>query len=101
MDEPLPLSRHSHCASCGEALHCCRQCTRFDRNSSSQCSERDADPPNDKAMANFCDWFNLRATGATTDANPDKRSALDDLFDRPSSSDATPSAADKLNDLFK
>jgi hypothetical protein len=101
-DEPMPLSRHRHCDQCAEALHCCRQCTNYDPSRADQCSEQDADPPADKTMANFCDWFAIRLTSQAAQPASDSRAALDALFGKNDASETdTPSSRDKLDDLFK
>lgn len=78
----LPLSRHEYCRACGEALHCCRQCLWFATGAPGQCRESRADPPTDKASANFCEWFAPRSGGVTIgrSAADEARAKLDALF---------------------
>ena len=110
-DVPLPISRHSHCASCFEVLRCCRMCQHYRDLDHTKCAEDRADPPVIKENANFCEFFRpdrnafnpniTQASGAAksrldalfggdTEVEPadewpennvPKRSALDDLFD--------------------
>ncbi len=81
----LPLSRHEFCRACGEALHCCRQCQWFAVGAPSECRESRAEPPTDKASANFCEWFAL-AAGADKPARSAAEAArarLEALFGPP------------------
>jgi hypothetical protein len=56
----LPVSRHEFCPHCAEPVHCCRMCEQFAPALADQCREEQADPPADKTVANFCDFFTLR-----------------------------------------
>lgn len=55
----LPLLRMEECPSCTVPLHVCRMCMFFDPHVPRQCTEEDADEVKvqDKARANFCDYF--------------------------------------------
>lgn len=90
-DVPLPISRHAHCASCFEVLHCCRMCLHYEPNKSPYCADDRTDPPNMKENANFCEYFNPAGQRNANDLKPSAttKSALDDLFDRGSKSAAT------------
>ncbi len=55
--EPLPLSRHAVCQSCYQPLRCCLLCRHYDESHAFLCLEDRADPPIEKANANFCDFF--------------------------------------------
>jgi hypothetical protein len=76
-----PPTRHDFCSACGEALHCCRQCTSFDRSAPGQCREPRAEPPTDRESANFCEWF-AAVSGAAKDrsAADAARAKLEALF---------------------
>jgi hypothetical protein len=56
-DVLLPVSRHEYCPACSEAVHCCRMCRQYAPGRPGACAEDRADPPVDKATANFCDFF--------------------------------------------
>lgn len=84
---PPPFGRHSSCPQCASTLHCCRMCTHYAPNRAGSCDEDRAEPPNNKEVANFCDWFRPRAgamtggrTHAGTDAAAAARARLDALF---------------------
>lgn len=81
-EEALPLSRHEYCRACGEALHCCRQCQWFAPGSAGECREARAEPPTDKSVANFCDWFAFAAgsAGRERSAADAARAKLEALF---------------------
>jgi hypothetical protein len=51
------ITRQQTCPSCGNPLHCCRNCRFFDENAYHQCRETEAEWVSDKASANFCDYF--------------------------------------------
>ena len=93
-DVPLPISRHAHCASCFEVLHCCRMCLHYEPNKSPYCDDDRTDPPNMKENANFCEYFNPAGKLNGNDLKPSAatKSALDDLFDRGSKSATTDEA---------
>lgn len=83
-DVPRPISRQATCSKCFHELHCCRMCRHHDESASAgRCREERADPPPEKDVANFCDWFqpgkNAFQEGRTT-AGENARSRLDALF---------------------
>lgn len=93
---PLPISRHATCDACGYELHVCRLCTHYRADSTSRCLEDRAEVPNNKEVANFCEYFSPAtlpgnaSTGANTDdAPPSKaesaKAQLDALFSDPKS----------------
>lgn len=57
---PLPIGRHANCPACYAQLHCCKLCQHYDATRPAQCTEDRAEPPNNKEVANFCDWFTPR-----------------------------------------
>lgn len=54
---PLPISRHAHCESCFEVLHCCSMCVHYTPNQSPYCDHDLTEPPATKDTANFCEYF--------------------------------------------
>jgi hypothetical protein len=102
-DVPQPFGRRAACPACGAELHVCRMCRHYDTAKAKQCRERAAEPVNDKARANFCDWFQPRPGPWQQDAEAGGRGALDDLFGG-SSGSASPKTAEAakqaLDDLF-
>jgi hypothetical protein len=87
-DLPRPISRHAHCPKCFTEVRCCRLCRHFDaRIDGAQCAEERAEPPLNKEVANFCEWFDPRggAFKSQRSARHDKaRAELDALFGNPS-----------------
>lgn len=90
---PLPISRHANCPACYAELHCCKLCTHFDPKRPAQCTEDRAEPPNNKAGANFCEWFAPRGgvAAAMGNAADVARAKLDALFTPASREGATES----------
>ncbi len=80
---PLPISRHENCPQCFTELHCCRLCRYYDPQIPDQCEEDRADPPVNKEVGNFCEWFKPR-TGAFLSTRTQKKDVsltkLDSLF---------------------
>lgn len=58
---PYPLSgtpgRSESCEKCRADLHVCLNCTHYSLSAAHQCRERRAEPVEEKAAANFCEWF--------------------------------------------
>jgi hypothetical protein len=92
-DLPRPISRHANCPQCFTEVHCCRMCRHYDVKATEQCQEERAEPPTNKEVANFCEWFEPR-TGAyrarRTDAQDRARAKLDALFGGSSSGETDP-----------
>ena len=105
-DVPLPISRHANCKHCFEVLHCCRMCRLFDTNRPGSCDEDRAEPPAEKEVANFCEFF-MPVSRFNVAADNVKRAAgskLDALFGSNDSlleESADDSAKSRLEDLFK
>jgi hypothetical protein len=109
-DTPRPISRHVNCPACFEVLHCCRMCRHYEQDKRPYCDHDRADPPVEKANANFCDYFKPtnRFDVSSNSKSDNARSELDSLFDNssPNSSEVDPDQKDeedplnKLNDLF-
>lgn len=68
------ILRKEECPSCGQDLHCCRQCRFYDSGLSNQCAEPQAEPVLDKERANFCDFFRI-AEGGGSAARASKESS--------------------------
>lgn len=113
-DIPLPLARLAECLVCCTELHVCLSCEFYDTRVAKHCRETIAEEVKDKARANFCDYFQLRANAFQPHDDTEERAArsqLDALFganqktdvkngvsgDQPSSDKG---AQDALNDLF-
>jgi len=111
LDEPLPLSRQAICQECFEPLRCCYMCLHFDESAMNRCEEDRADPPLEKGVANFCEFFvaglkdsdvGLKRLGRNASA----QSSLDSLFGGSEGDDAGASAKglspaeQRLKDLF-
>ena len=111
----LPVSRRADCPECRAEQHCCRMCSLFDRDRPEQCREDRAEPPTNKEVANFCDWFRPQAGLAGVLSPEDAaRGRLDALFagdsgsevvadsasEEGESEDAAAATRRRLDDLF-
>lgn len=69
------------CFSCGEDLHCCKNCRFYDPSCYNECHETQADRVVEKTRANFCDYFQ-QGEGKAATFNPadEARRKLEDLF---------------------
>jgi hypothetical protein len=100
---PMPLSRLSQCLKCGSELYTCLMCRFHDPKLNDGCREERAEHVQEKARANFCEWFEPRA-GAhrSRDEDPAAKAKveLDALFggvSKPeSAADAARAELDKL-----
>lgn len=110
-DEPLPLSRQATCQACFEPLRCCYLCLHYDVSATHRCGEDRADPPLEKGVANFCEFFDpvlsLSGSGDQQDGRiVAAKSTLDALFDGTDASDDRSDAKEmsqaeqQLKDLF-
>jgi hypothetical protein len=103
----LPLSRVDECPSCTVSLHVCRMCIFFDPAVPRQCREDDADEvkSQDKARANFCDYFkpSESAYDASFSSGDEKaRDELSVLFDASEESvSGEDDNLDEAEDLFR
>jgi hypothetical protein len=75
--------RRDTCPKCSAYLHCCLNCQFYDVNAHHQCREPQAEFVPDKAMGNFCEYFQ----GASSPRKPqagdraaEARKKLDELF---------------------
>ena len=76
------IFRQDTCSKCGNYLRCCLNCKLYDPMAWKECHEPEADRENDKAMANFCEYFTPaddNKVSGTSRADGAK-SKLDDLF---------------------
>jgi hypothetical protein len=53
--------RGDACPQCASYLHCCLNCRFYDEKAHHQCREPQAEFVQDKAMGNFCDYFEAAA----------------------------------------
>jgi hypothetical protein len=51
--------RSESCHGCGADLRVCLNCASYDPRFAHQCRDRRADPVGEKAVANFCEYFEL------------------------------------------
>jgi len=51
--------RSETCVSCQSDLRVCRNCVSYDLRVAYQCRDRRADPVEDKAAANYCEYFDF------------------------------------------
>jgi hypothetical protein len=87
---PLParVGRRDLCPGCGAELRSCRQCGFYDPRAYNACREPQAERVLDKERANFCEYFQPRASGAVVaSAAPaggaaDARARLEALFQK-------------------
>lgn len=80
---PMPLSRLSVCLKCSSELYVCLMCRFHDPKLRDGCREERAEHVQEKARANFCEWFEPRAgTYQGKDESPDAKAKaeLDALF---------------------
>jgi hypothetical protein len=101
--EPIP--RDAVCESCQRDLRACRNCRHHNPAYNNACTEPMADPVEDKARRNFCEFFYFnRAAFVAAASNEgratDARTKLDALFGGTSKPADTRSAREKLDGLF-
>ncbi len=80
------VGRRDACLHCGTDLHCCLNCSFYDRAYHNQCREPQAEHQVDKLVGNFCDYFSFRGgPRLTADASKKEsaRAKLDALFGKP------------------
>jgi hypothetical protein len=78
------VGRRDTCLHCGWDLHCCLNCTFYDRAYNNQCREPQAERQVDKEVGNFCEYFSFRLGAASTgnEAAGDARKRLDSMFSK-------------------
>lgn len=77
-----PVSRGEVCG-CGAYVRCCSNCEFFDEYAPRQCREPMSEPPSDKEMANFCDYFRLdkkRIKQDSASKTDDAKRRFEELF---------------------
>lgn len=81
------VGRTASCAKCRADLHACVQCTHYDVKAYNQCREPQAERVDDRAKANFCEYFRLRTArpgvpqaAVAQDRAGKARAKLDSLF---------------------
>jgi predicted RNA-binding Zn-ribbon protein involved in translation (DUF1610 family) len=57
------VGRRDECPHCGAELYICLNCRFYDKWSSRECREPQAEPPREKDRANFCEFFEFGASG--------------------------------------
>ncbi len=103
----LPLSRRDECPECHVDMHVCRMCVYYDPDVPKACTEDDALEVNEKARANFCDYFKPSDTAFTPgemEAELAARVQLDSLFGDGGAEPESPSgdaALSAAEDLFR
>lgn len=77
----IRITRQSTCPYCSSYLHCCLNCTHYDRFAPKQCREPMAELVREKDVANFCDFFSPRHDRPADDSRAeDARKKLQALF---------------------
>ncbi len=56
---PGQPGRTETCPQCGADLKVCLNCVSYDPKVAYQCSDKRADPVQDKELANFCEYFDF------------------------------------------
>ena len=100
---PVPLSRLSVCLKCGSELFVCLMCNFHDPKLNEGCREERAEHVQEKARANFCEYFEPAVNAhQAKDAAPDPqaRAELDALFGGPKPEAAPDVARSELDKLF-
>lgn len=93
VDDSGAVGFDSSCAKCGEALHCCRNCTHFNTSARWQCNAQIKEPVGDKLRANRCTEYSARLVldhtgrrgraqgpGSTGGGSGSPREAFNNLF---------------------
>ena len=100
----LPLSRREICKQCEAEQHVCRLCKFYDPLVSDQCTEDRAEQVSNKALANFCDYFDPKSGAWQAGSETAQQKAADELaalFGGGAQGAGNDEAAsDELKDLF-
>jgi len=75
--------RNDTCPKCASYLHCCLNCRFYDEKAHHQCREPQAEFVHDKALGNFCDYFEAaaqRQKDRSADRAAEARKKLEELF---------------------
>lgn len=87
----LPIGRLDLCPACGIELHVCRMCAHFAPSAPDGCIEEEAEAVNEKARANFCEYYRPGSDafdGAAQRAEQQAREGLAALFGDAAGGDA-------------
>jgi hypothetical protein len=85
----MPITRSEECPRCLRPVRCCRNCRFYAPGAHWDCHETVPEQVFDKERSNFCDYFRLNASSASSDTGVQSggktpgtspRSAFDDLF---------------------
>jgi hypothetical protein len=73
--------RGESCHQCGADLRVCLNCASYDARAAQQCRDRRAEPVFEKAVGNFCEYFEMakRTFVAKKETNPRESAARDQL----------------------
>jgi hypothetical protein len=75
------IGRRDTCLQCGADLHCCLNCSFYEPTCHNQCREPQAERQVDRAVGNFCEYFQFRSgRRPVTEPQPGARARLDALF---------------------
>lgn len=80
------IGRQETCGECNCYLHCCLNCKFYEPAAHHQCRETQAEWVQDKASANFCDYFypSDRPVKNKPEQSEQARKKLDQLFKKKS-----------------
>ena len=72
----------AECDACGADTHVCKSCEFYDPKVYNECRETSADVVRDKEKANYCEYFQPRASagGAAQNKKQDLLAAAEALF---------------------
>jgi hypothetical protein len=75
------VGRQAQCPLCGADLHCCLNCSFYERGAYNDCHESQAERVLDKARSNFCDFFSFGQAGKSPgSAQISSKDKLENLF---------------------
>ena len=100
----LRVGRETLCPHCDGHLHACIQCRFYEPTLHNQCLEPEADYVGDRQKANFCEFFQLpgtRATSTTGKAQPGRNDAVRGRPGKPAPDTRSSDARAKLEALFR
>ncbi len=109
----VKIGRRDMCPNCSSYLHCCFNCTHWDKSAHNECRENQGEFIRDRSEGNFCGYFEFRSIveedNSEANSAKDKLNALfgGDSPKKPSLDGFTPSpsteddARARLDQLFK
>src|SRR5260221_11502941 len=65
--------RSETCEDCGADLRVCLNCARYDARAAQQCRESRAEPVFEKAVGNFCEYFEMASREFVAKNRPNAR----------------------------